>query len=279
MDSEVSRSNSEIQNANQRRGEIQASMQEEQAHLDVVKQQLDDRQAALDKRLRGSYKSDDASYLGVMMGADDFTDFINRMDAINTIADSDRQLITSISDSKKSVEDKLNSLASKQHELDGLVSSLSSDQENLVAAKEHQQSVVNSIQGQIQANNGELAQLQSEAASIEARMSEVQSETPSGGGGGNNGDTPPAAGGTTITVVATSYCLGGRTATGMPVGRGVIAVDPRVIPLGSRVHVSGYGDAIAADTGGAIVGNRIDVWLPCGEAYAWGNRTVTVTVY
>ena len=65
----------------------------------------------------------------------------------------------------------------------------------------------------------------------------------------------------------------------MPVGRGIIAVDPSVIPLGSRVHVSGYGDAIAADTGGAIQGNIIDVWLPCGEAYSWGRRTVTVTVY
>jgi 3D (Asp-Asp-Asp) domain-containing protein len=65
----------------------------------------------------------------------------------------------------------------------------------------------------------------------------------------------------------------------MPVGRGIIAVDPNVIPLGSRVHVSGYGDAIAADTGGAIHGNIVDVWLPCGEAYAWGRRTVTITVY
>ena len=82
----------------------------------------------------------------------------------------------------------------------------------------------------------------------------------------------------TIQVVATSYCLVGTAADGATVGRGVIAVDPSVIPLGSRVDVEGYGEAVAADTGGAIKGNRIDVWLPCGEAYAWGVQTVNLTI-
>jgi len=60
----------------------------------------------------------------------------------------------------------------------------------------------------------------------------------------------------------------------------VIAVDPNVIPLGSRVWVEGYGEAIAADTGGAIKGNIIDV-LVASEAYAadnWGRRTVKVKI-
>ena len=82
----------------------------------------------------------------------------------------------------------------------------------------------------------------------------------------------------TIQVVATSYCLVGSTADGASAGRGIIAVDPSVIPLGSKVKVDGYGEAVAADTGGAIKGDRIDVWLPCGEAYAWGVRTVNLTV-
>ncbi len=60
----------------------------------------------------------------------------------------------------------------------------------------------------------------------------------------------------------------------------VIAVDPKVIPLGTRVWVEGYGEAIAGDTGGAIKGNRIDVLLP-SEKYAasnWGRRTVKVKI-
>ena len=53
----------------------------------------------------------------------------------------------------------------------------------------------------------------------------------------------------------------GRTATGLPTAPGVVAVDPSVIPLGTRMTIPGYGEAIAADTGGAVHGNTIDLWF------------------
>ncbi|NIK11520.1 3D domain-containing protein [Alkalibacillus almallahensis] len=94
--------------------------------------------------------------------------------------------------------------------------------------------------------------------------------------------------GRTISVSATAYtadCAGctGVTATGVDLNanpnKKVIAVDPDVIPLGTKVHVEGYGTAIAADTGGAINGNKIDVHVPNkSEAYEWGVRTVDVTI-
>jgi 3D (Asp-Asp-Asp) domain-containing protein len=81
----------------------------------------------------------------------------------------------------------------------------------------------------------------------------------------------------TMTVEATAYCLRGRTASGTPVRRGVIAVDPRVIPLGTRVYVEGYGPAVARDTGGAIRGRRCDVWLASrAGCYDWGRRRVRI---
>lgn len=71
----------------------------------------------------------------------------------------------------------------------------------------------------------------------------------------------------------------GLTAMGIPATYGIVAVDPDVIPLGSRVYIPGYGEALAADTGGAIYGYRIDL---CMESYAeamdFGRRTVTVFV-
>lgn len=71
----------------------------------------------------------------------------------------------------------------------------------------------------------------------------------------------------------------GITATGTKAGKGTVAVDPRVIPLGSKVYVPGYGVAVAADTGGAIKGNRLDVCYPTkNEAYSWGVRNVMVYV-
>ncbi|MEN1969078.1 LysM peptidoglycan-binding domain-containing protein [Lentibacillus sp. N15] len=96
------------------------------------------------------------------------------------------------------------------------------------------------------------------------------------------------ADGRTLSVEATAYtayCDGcsGVTATGLdlredPNAR-VIAVDPNVIPLGSKVYVEGYGYAVAADTGGAINGNRIDVHVTNeDQANNWGRRTVEVTI-
>ncbi|RPF53407.1 LysM peptidoglycan-binding domain-containing protein [Aquisalibacillus elongatus] len=92
----------------------------------------------------------------------------------------------------------------------------------------------------------------------------------------------------TLTMESTAYtaeCAGcsGITATGINLNQDrdkkVVAVDPDVIPLGTKVHVEGYGEAIAGDTGGAIQGNRIDVHLPTkSEARQWGIKTVDVTI-
>ncbi|MET3700050.1 uncharacterized protein YabE [Bacillus oleivorans] len=83
----------------------------------------------------------------------------------------------------------------------------------------------------------------------------------------------------------TAYCNGcsGVTATGINLRSNpdikVIAVDPSVIPLGSKVYVEGYGHAIAGDTGSAIKGNKIDVFFPTKEqAYRWGVRKVKITI-
>lgn len=91
----------------------------------------------------------------------------------------------------------------------------------------------------------------------------------------------------TLTMTATAYtadCTGcsGITATGIDVRNStpnIIAVDPNVIPLGSKVWVEGYGTAIAGDTGGAIKGNRIDLLVAShSTAIEYGVRTVTVKV-
>ncbi|RYM06163.1 peptidoglycan-binding protein [Sporolactobacillus sp. THM7-7] len=94
---------------------------------------------------------------------------------------------------------------------------------------------------------------------------------------------PPSSGSKTITVEATSYALGGTTATGVDLTRNpdakVIAVDPNVIPLGSKVLIPGYGTYTAADTGGKIKGHRIDLHLPTKEeAINFGRRTLQIQI-
>jgi resuscitation-promoting factor RpfB len=85
-----------------------------------------------------------------------------------------------------------------------------------------------------------------------------------------------------LDMVATAYTAGcsgcsGITAIGRPAGHGIVAVDPRVIPLGTHLYIPGYGFAIAGDTGGAIVGNRIDLGFDSyADAIRFGRREVTV---
>ena len=83
-----------------------------------------------------------------------------------------------------------------------------------------------------------------------------------------------------LKVDAVAYHLPGRTALGVPVRKGVVAVDPKLIPLGTRLFVPGYGRGLAADVGTAIKGRIIDLWFPSTfQARNWGRRTVTITVY
>ncbi|MGG5765199.1 MULTISPECIES: cell wall-binding protein EntA [Bacillus cereus group] len=107
-------------------------------------------------------------------------------------------------------------------------------------------------------------------------------------------ETSEPSGGRELTVEATAYTAhpsenggtyGGRVLTAMGhdltanPNMKMIAVDPKVIPLGSKVWVEGYGEAIAGDTGGAIKGNRIDVLLGSDSAsQKWGRKTVKVKI-
>jgi len=96
------------------------------------------------------------------------------------------------------------------------------------------------------------------------------------------------SGGKVVSMIATGYTASaaenggntsGRTATGLRIGHGVVAVDPNFIPLGTRLYIDGYGYAVAADTGGAIKGHRIDLGHDTHhEAQNVGRRSVRVHI-
>ncbi len=121
----------------------------------------------------------------------------------------------------------------------------------------------------------EAAEKTKPAASTNSAKSETATQTE---------QQPAPATGKTLVVSATGYStaeagLSTHTATGIDLTKNprVIAVDPRVIPLGTMIEVPGYGVAIAGDTGGAIKGNKIDVhFSSVAEANAWGRKTITI---
>ncbi|WP_339213013.1 LysM peptidoglycan-binding domain-containing protein [Ornithinibacillus sp. FSL M8-0202] len=138
---------------------------------------------------------------------------------------------------------------------------------------------------QAEEEEDEKAEEKEVAAANSIQPTEVKSSTASEEESNTNDDQSE---GKTLSVVATAYtaeCDGctGITYTGINLNEDrnakVIAVDPDVIPLGSKVYVEGYGYAIAGDIGSAIKGNRIDIHLPTKEeAFDWGVREVNVTI-
>ncbi|HEX5965742.1 MAG TPA: 3D domain-containing protein [Pyrinomonadaceae bacterium] len=95
-------------------------------------------------------------------------------------------------------------------------------------------------------------------------------------------EAKPVAPEVTHNYVATAYSLRGRTASGLMVSKGIIAADPRHLPLGSRVKIeagSWSGEYLVADTGGMVRGKRIDIWTPSTrDAMRFGRRTVKLTI-
>ncbi|MGE6831245.1 LysM peptidoglycan-binding domain-containing protein [Priestia megaterium] len=146
------------------------------------------------------------------------------------------------------------------------------------AQKEQQQAQAEQAQKEQQQAQAEQAQKEQQQAQAQAQQQQQQQPA----------ESSQQASGKSMTVEATAYtanCAGcsGTTATGVDLkanpNQKVIAVDPSVIPLGSKVYVEGYGEAVAADTGGAIKGNRIDVFVPAeGDAQQFGRKSVKITV-
>ncbi|WEA42269.1 3D domain-containing protein [Priestia aryabhattai] len=157
------------------------------------------------------------------------------------------------------------------------------------AQKEQQQAQAEQAQKEQQQAQAEQAQKEQQQAQAEqAQKEQQQAQAEQVQKQQQPAESSQQASGKSMTVEATAYtanCAGcsGTTATGVDLkanpNQKVIAVDPSVIPLGSKVYVEGYGEAVAADTGGAIKGNRIDVFVPSeGDAQQFGRKSVKITV-
>ncbi|MBU3573911.1 LysM peptidoglycan-binding domain-containing protein [Priestia aryabhattai] len=156
------------------------------------------------------------------------------------------------------------------------------------AQKEQQQAQAEQAQKEQQQAQAEQAQKEQQQAQKEQQQAQAEQAQAKQAQQQQPAESSQQASGKSMTVEATAYtanCAGcsGTTATGVDLkanpNQKVIAVDPSVIPLGSKVYVEGYGEAVAADTGGAIKGNRIDVFVPSeGDAQQFGRKSVTITV-
>ena len=234
--------------------------------------------------LRMLYKQGDISALAVVLGAQNLDEAVTKLDALTNVADESKKIVEATSAARLQLMRLQDALLERSVAIAAALRSAQQTANALAAARTTRLSFISQLRGQQRLKAAQISALLAAAKRVERKSNEIQAtaviavESPTA-------STPPSPGpaaqsGRTLTVNSTGYSLPGRTSTGIPVGWGVIAVDPSVIALGSRVTVPGYGEGVAADTGSAVRGATIDLWFPSlGQAQAWGRRTVTITLH
>jgi 3D (Asp-Asp-Asp) domain-containing protein len=254
---------------------------ETRRELGIAKHVLAVSQANLAARLRALYEQGDSDPLSIVLGAKTLDDALTAMQTANAAAANDRVIVARARASRDRYVALRERLAARAEQLRALQASVSATVSALASAKASRLAYLQQLAAQRSLNQSQIGSLESRAQAIEAKARQVAvTQTVSSVSSPAPVAPPTDAGPGTLTVTATAYTLQGTTATGAPVGYGVVAVDPSVIPLGTRMTIPGYGEGVAADTGGAIQGATIDLWFPtAAQAAAWGRRTVTITLH
>jgi 3D (Asp-Asp-Asp) domain-containing protein len=253
--------------------------------------------------LRALYEQERPDPFEIMLGATSFQDAIDGLDGLERAAGVTAGVVDQAGAARADVSRLARALDQRRRALASLRLTATTRTAELVQAQSARLDYLARLREEQRVNDREIILLQARAQAAQARseVETVKAKTAASveSFGAQAALTPepapveaapapaaapaqasvPARNGKRLTVVATAYSLPGHTASGLPVGPGIVAVDPTVIPMGTRMAIPGYGDAIAADVGSAIKGNRIDVWFPkLEQAKAWGAKTVTIAV-
>ena len=243
---------------------IAAERADAEHSLRVARRTLAASEQHLAERLRVLYEQGDTDPMTVLVGAKSIDEAISGLENLHRIAGQDRQVIDAAQTARQRLVVATRRLAARESQARQAQEATAASVAALEAAQRERAAQLASLNARKNANSATISSLESRA------LSAAQSRA-----------APAAVGhGGSMTVTATGYSLSGRTATGVAVGYGIVAVDPGVIPLGTHMTIPGYGEGVAADTGGSVLGSRIDLWFPTrAEALAWGTRTVTITLH
>ncbi len=254
--------------------------------LGLVRRSFAISQRNLGRRLVQIYEEGQPDTLAIFLGAESLGDAITNLDHLSSLAGQDKHMLLEARRVRTSLVRLTRSLAARQDRLASLEDEASAAAADLEAARAERRSYMADLQNQRQLNDRQIDSLQQQAQTAEKRSSTIaaqQAIAPAPAPATPAPAPPPVpvqGHGSALTVVATAYALPGTTATGLPVGPGIVAVDPTVIPFGTHMTIPGYGEGVAADTGSAIVGARIDVWVPTeAQANEWGVKTITIYLH
>jgi peptidoglycan DL-endopeptidase CwlO len=299
LETELARARAALADVSVRRDALERERASARRQLRVTRQALRVSEARLGEIVRALYEgSGGEDPLAILLGAASLEEALSGLDNLDRAAGENDRIVEQARSSRARLTKLEERLSARAAELDRLAAEARERARSLTATAADRRSLIASLRRQQGLNAQRISAIEAAARAAEARSREIQASAPpvataavAPAPAAPEETLEPAAapapvpevsadGTTTLTVEATGYALRGRTATGIPTGPGVVAVDPSVIPLGTRLTIPGYGIGIAADTGGAVNGNVIDVWFPTtAQALAWGRRTVTITIH
>ena len=266
----------------------QARLEDEEAsarrELAIARSTLRAAERGLARRLQTLYVEGEVDPLAVLLGAESLDEALTALEGLGRVADQDVSILAQVRRARGQLRRSLQTLEERQAALEVVVDEAAAERSALSGARAERAGYLAGLEQQQALTEAAIARLTGQAAAAERKGAEESSgsttPTPVSAPAPAPAPTGPPAAGTRMTVSSTGYCLRGRTSTGIPTGWGVVAVDPAVIPLGTRMTIPGYGEGVAADTGSAVRGAMIDVWFPkCSQALEWGRKVVTITIH
>jgi len=279
LDAEVDRARSRLAALESRHNDIESRQRAIRMRLNTARQDLRISQRRLAVLVHTMYEQDSTDPLAVILGAESLEDALATLDDLARSATQHSQVAAQSRTARNALESMTSRLARESAKIRALEDDAARTAASLEATQAQRRRYIASLAAERNLNEAQIARLDSRAqASVERSLAvsaAATAPTPA------EAEAAPAPGmAHTMTVVATGYAASGATATGLSTGWGTVAVDPSVIPLGTQMTIPGYGQGVAADTGGGVSGGTIDLWFPTtAEALRWGRRVVTITLH
>jgi 3D (Asp-Asp-Asp) domain-containing protein len=273
LDSRLAQARGELARIHARVVALHAEREQAKLQLKIVARNLQVSQRLLGAHLRTLYEEGEPNAIAILLGSSSLDDAVTRLNELEQSAQQGEDAVSDTQHGREQLAGLVSTLEAQERQAVQLEARARATAASLESARTARVTYLASLARQRRLTARQIARLDTRARRVVESAQTIQSQTTE--------PAPPVASAPgTMTVTATGYSLPGYTSTGLPVGYGVVAVDPAVIPLGRRLTIPGYGEGVAADTGSAVSGSTIDLWFPTlADALAWGRRTVTITLH
>jgi 3D (Asp-Asp-Asp) domain-containing protein len=282
LDHRLAAASSQLQDLHQRAQSLESARRVLQLQIRIARHGTAVAERSLARRLRTLYEQGNVEPIEILFGSKNLDDAMSNLDDLSRVSQQGQEDLAALKIAKAQLATAASDLARQERELAAATREAQASAAAIAQTRAQRIAYISSLASQHRMTRSAIASAVATARTAQARSVEVTSTAPAPVSDAPTSvvRTKDVTAGRSLTVVATGYALGGRTSTGLPVGWGVAAVDPGTIPLGPHLTVPGYGEAVAADVGGAVQGAVVDLWFPTvAQAKAWGRRSVTVVLH